>query len=172
MDSPQYPPRPWLRPLVALLVSLVALGYFTHLWQQRAPLLQAEYLVDYVRLTFPQVPGWTKYEVVWYGKRLALPTDEGEFERSYESVDRAEFGSWLQANIYAGETLPWVLFWPLVGSGLVLIPSLWLAIRFGDEATREARDGRLLRGPHLVSHWRFNLPTLFKRKGAFYIETR
>lgn len=170
-DSPTYPPRPW-RPLVALLVSLVALGYFTHLWQQRAPLLPREYLVDYVRLSLPAIPGWNRYEVVWYGNRLALPTDEGEFTRSRELVDRPQFGSWLKANIYEGKTLPWVLFWPLVGSGLVLIPSLWIAMKLGNEATRQARDGRLLRGPHLVSHWRFNLPTLFRRKGAFYIETR
>lgn len=170
-DSPQYPPHPW-RIWLAMALGLASFTFFTHLWKQRAPLLQGEYVTDYIRLSLPAVPGWNQYELVYKGDYLALPTDTGHLVRRYERVDRDKLKAWLLANIYDGKTLPWVLFWPLSGTGLIFLPSLIVAIRLTRKANREARDGRLLRGPKIVSHWKWNLRTLFRRRGAFYIETK
>lgn len=175
-DSTQYPPRPW-RIWLAMAFGVASFAFFTHLWKQRAPLLQGEYIADYIRLSLPAIPGWNQYELVYArdnaeGKYLALPTDTGHLVRSKERVDRQKLQKWLRANIYDGKTLPWVLFWPLCGTALLFFPALVLAIRLTRAANRDARDGRLLRGPRLVSGWRFNLRSLFKRKGGFYIETK
>lgn len=155
-----------------MALGVGAFCFFTHLWKQRAPLLQREYITDYVQLSLPAIPGWNKYELVYKGDYLAVPGDTGHLVRSHERVDRQKLQTWLRSNIYDGRTLPWVLFWPLCGTGLLFFPSLVLAIRLTRAANREAREGRLLRGPQLVSRWRFNLRSLFKRKGGFYIESK
>lgn len=155
-----------------MAVGVASFAFFTHLWKQRAPLLQGEYIADYIRLSLPAIPGWHKYELVYKGNYLALPTDTGHLVRSYEQVDRQKLQKWLRTNIYDGNPLPLVLIWPLFGAALIFLPSVTLAIRLTRAANHEARDGRLLRGPQLVSQWRFNLRTLFRRKGGFYIESK
>lgn len=170
-DSTQYPPRPW-RIWLAMAIGVASFAFFTHLWKQRAPLLEGEYITDYIRLSLPAIPGWNKYELVYKGEYLALPTDTGHLVRSNEHVDRQKLQAWLRANIYEGKALPLVLLWPLLETALIFLPCVTLAIRLTRAANREARDGRLLRGPRLVSHWRFNLRSLFRRKGGFYIESR
>jgi hypothetical protein len=79
----------------------------------------------------------------------------------------------LQQDIYEGKTVWSVLLWPIIGASLVLLLSMSLAFVFGRNESDEARNGRLLRGPRLISQWRFLLPMLFNKKNrGFYIETK
>jgi hypothetical protein len=62
-----------------------------------------------------------------------------------------------------------------VSVGAADLPVKYTLIYAGNRRNEsdEARNGRLLRGPRLISQWRFNLPMLFNKKNrGFYIETK
>src|SRR6185312_689038 len=81
------------------------------------------------------------------------------------------FARWLRIHIYGGRTLAGVLRWPLAGFGITFLLLVLTGARFDRRRNVEARNGRRLRGPGLISRWRFNRQT----KGAglrFRIENR
>ena len=164
--TPNQPP--W-RVLAALLLTLASFCYCIHLWKQQAPLLEAEYLTDYLRLSLPEMPLWTKYTIVKHGAALALPTDTGTLVREKATVNRPVFAAWLQGQIYKGHSVWRVLWWPLAVSLLVLLPSFGWAVVRSNRSSQEAREGRLLRGPRLVSQWHFNWRMLLRQKNAAFI---
>lgn len=168
---PPYPSRRW-RPLAAIMLALSIFGYSVKLWHDRAPLLQREYLWTYARLSLPEMPLWKTFTVIKRGETLALPSDSGTFTREQAYLVRPAFHHWLRDTIYEGRALPEVLLIPIVVSATAFCLLLFCALAWDRSANRASRDGRLIRGPRLVSHWRWNLRTLFKRKSAFYIETR
>jgi hypothetical protein len=115
MEAPNQPP--W-RVLAALLLSAASFLYFTHLWKERAPLLSAEYIWTYLRISTIDPP--MKSTVIYNGNRLALPTDSGTFTRKSGKTTPA-FREWLQANIYGDQSVWMVLFWPVLASGSILL---------------------------------------------------
>jgi hypothetical protein len=171
-DSPRYPGPPW-RPFLALALTGASFCYFTSVWKRHTLPLQAAYLNDYLRVSVGAADLPVKYTLVYAGNRLALPTDAGTLVKREGKVNAPAFTRYLQQDIYEGKTVWNVLLWPLIGSSLVLLLSMSLAFMFGRNESDEARNGRLLRGPRLISQWRFNLPMLFNKKNrGFHIESK
>lgn len=133
-------------PIAALLLSLCLFGCSVKVWMGRATPLERENLVDYARQQFgmSRIPG--------ISPKTPLPL------------------SWMRETLYGGKDIQLVLFWPLVVSGIGTFALLLLARAHESRQEDQELNGKVLRGPRLVTHWQFNLRTLFKRKGAFYIE--
>lgn len=164
MGTPNQPP--W-RVLAALLLASASFCYCTHLWRERATPLEAAYLVDYLRVS--TIQDGMKYTTVYAGKRLALPTDIGTLTAKSEKVNVPVFSAYLHDKIY-GESVWMVLLWPLGASGLILFVGLAFAFIKESDTTR---DGKLLRGARIVSHWRWNLPVWLRpRNKGFHILTK
>jgi hypothetical protein len=173
--SPSYPARAW-RPLAGLAVSLIAGTVYIFAWRAHADLLPREYLVDYARLQLPPLPidalekRW-KYDEILNGAVLAIPSESGMFTcAKFTPNSREFFRDWLQKHVYDGKPLWRVLLWPLIATGLTLLSLMAWAVKSHQDANRESRNGRLLRGPRLVTHREWNRCT--KAKEGFWIETR
>lgn len=135
-------------PLLALLATLAAAIGSMRLWWLQAPRMESRYLLDYLRFTLhvPSHPLWPyRIETVQHLPITVLPD-----------------------AVYSGRPLYQVILWPLVTTGIVGLASFVLAAMLSGPKNPD----KVIRGPRLVSHWQFNLRTLFRRKGAFYIETR
>lgn len=78
---------------------------------------------------------------------------------------------WLRLRHYQ---LEWwrMLEVPFILGGSIFLCMLLLGSMLDSRSNRLARAGTLIRGPRLISWWRFNLPTLLRRKKGFYIESR
>lgn len=134
--------------VVILAILGTAIGSM-RLWWLNAPRMESRYLWDYVRLTIamPRIPFWPyRLETVQHLPITALPE-----------------------AVYGGRPLCVVLLWPLIATITVGIVGLFLSVIFGDAG---GQQDRVIRGPRLVTHRQFNFRTIFKRKGAFYIETK
>jgi hypothetical protein len=154
-----------------MLLSLCALGYFVHVWRAHAPLMQAFYLPTYIRTTLPAIPFWNHYSVLMTGSEKARLDDAGDFVPRSRKENHDELGAFLRENVYEGRSLYSVLRWPLIGFAIVFLLLTPLGGKIDRGINSEARDGRLIRGPRIISHWRWNLRTLGK-PSHFYIETR
>lgn len=171
-DSPRWPLRwPYFR-ILALLLSLASLGGFVHLWCLRAPLLESYYLPTYLRTTLPEVPFWRTYTILETKNNVsALPSDEGELHPVSLKLGHDQLRNGLRDEIYGGRPLYSVLRWPLMGFIVVLVTLMRFGALLDRSINSEARDGRLIRGPRIISHWLWNLKIPRKRRGLF-IETR
>jgi hypothetical protein len=170
-DAPHWPNRWPLFRLLGFALSCAALYWFFGLWNKHAPLAQRYDLAAYVRTSLPPVPFWSTYTVVEHDGNLAIPSDNGDFTLAKRKIDPGRLRSWLQANVYGGLPLWRVLQWPLAGFAAVLL-ALMVAGGYLDRRTNsEARVGRLIRGPRLISKWRWNWRTRFSKRGL-YIETK
>jgi type IV secretory pathway TraG/TraD family ATPase VirD4 len=69
------------------------------------------------------------------------------------------FAAWLRSNIYSGRSLAAVLHWPLSAFDICFVGLVFAGAQLDRKQDAAARNGRLLRGPHLVSRWRFNQNT-------------
>jgi len=168
-EEPRWPHVfPFFR-FMALLLALAALIPLITLWQHHVPLPESYDLKAYA---LTQVPGPFKhtYSVLEYGRNLAVPSDPGTFTLQTRAYDREKLHEWLRDNVYAGQPIWRVLRWPLAGAGVVLLLLFPIGAWLEDRINREARDGRLIRGPQIVSHWRWNLRTWGKARN-FYVET-
>jgi hypothetical protein len=135
-------------PLLALLATLAAAIGSMRLWWLQAPINETRYLIDYCasHSTFPAIRLWRyRIEEVQHLPIMALP------------------------DVYDGRPLYQVILWPLIATVAVGMCSLVLAAIFSSGVKKQ---DKVIRGPRLVSHRQFNLRTIFKRRGAFYIETR
>jgi ABC-type sugar transport system permease subunit len=170
MSAPQYPETiPW-RPIGAIVLTVASFFGSVSLWKRQAPLLEREYLTSYVRASYGELPGFNKYTVYRFGKRWALPTDEGKIYESREKVNLPEFERYLRMEIY-GTALWRVLLYPLLSTLAVFLCSMWYAIRAGRNADRDAWDGKLKRGARIISNRQWNRLIPSKNRG-FYIETK
>lgn len=151
----------------ALILSFAALVWFIRIWQRNAPVVQRYDLFSYLRTTLPEIPLLHDYTLVTRGNYLAVSTDTDELRLSSGKYDHDKLRGYLQTNVYDGRLLVGVLRWPLAGFGLVLI----VGILAGGWMDRRRTEDRVLRGPRLISKWRWNWGTWGRRKG-FYIETR
>jgi hypothetical protein len=168
-DQTSYPSKPW-RQLLALALTGASLVWFTSLWKRHATPLEAAYLSSYIRVSIaPHLP--LKWTVITHDGMLALPSDEGVLVRQEVETKPPDFESYLRNRIYRGKPI-W-LFSPVLGALAVLLLSMGIALKFSNRANHEARNGRLLRGPELVSQRRFNGSLLWKRRNrGFYIEAK
>jgi hypothetical protein len=170
VSAPQYPETiPW-RPIGAIVLTIASFFGFVSLWKRQAPLLERSYLTSYMRASYGELPGFKTYTVYRSGKHWALPTDEGKLYASREKVNLPEFERYLRTEIY-GASLWRVLLYPLLGTLAVFLGSMWLAVRAGNSAARDAWDGKLKRGARIISNRQWNRLIPRKNRG-FYIETK
>jgi type IV secretory pathway TraG/TraD family ATPase VirD4 len=168
-------------------LSLACGAVFVRAWfSYSATPLERFYFPTYARLSlFADFPGLPKpgvkgetlkpFRVVFRGGYLAtselFPRLQGRAIVCDVMLRPEGFARWLRIHIYGGRTLPWVLRWPLGGFGIVLVVLVVTGARLDRHHDRKARDGRRLRGPALISRWRFNRQT--KGDGLrFRIENR
>lgn len=137
-------------PFLALLITVAAAIGSMRLWWLSAPINQTRYLLDYCRLTFhiPSSTFWPyRIEAVQHIPIAALPE-----------------------AVYDGLPLYQVLLWPLIATVTAGMLGMFIASLLAGDPN--GKQDRVIRGPRLVTSRQFNLRTIFKRKGAFYIETR
>lgn len=169
--QPTWPRRTPIYRFLGLLLSLACGFLFVKAWLRfSATTLEAFYLPTYIKLTLPELPklpkygrkadGLDSYKVVFFGRYLG--TDRmflqppGPLHVGYVRLSRAACERFLRTQIYSGRNLAGVLRWPLAGFGLVFLLAVGTGAYWDRLHNREARDGRLLRGPFLTSRWRFN----------------
>jgi len=173
-SQPTWPRRTPIYRLLGLVLSLACGFLFVKAWLRfSASTLEAYYLPTYLKLTLPELPKLPKigkkddgrdgYKLVFFGSYLA--TDEmflhppGRLHVGYVRLSRAACERFLRTQIYAGRSLAGVLRWPLAGFGFVFLIAVAAGAYWDRQHNREARDGRLLRGPFLTSRWAFNRRT-------------
>jgi hypothetical protein len=135
-------------PLLALLLSLGFFGFLVSLWLDQATPLERHYLLDYARQQF----GIGRIPLITPKDSMPLP--------------------WLRDSLYGGQDIQHLLLWQILAGIAVAFFLLFLARQYESARLEEQANGKVIRGPRLVSHRQFNFRTIFKRKGAFYIETR
>jgi hypothetical protein len=133
--------------------------------------LERFYFPAYVRLTpfsdFPSLPQLGRrsedvrsFPVIFVGRYLAtsdeLKQPRGPLAIRNVALRPEGFETWLRIHIYGGRTLAGVLRWPLSGFGITSLLLVLTGASFDRAHDREARNGRRLRGPGLISRWRFN----------------
>lgn len=167
-SSPVWPRRLPVFRLTGMLLSFALGILFIHAWLawSAAP-LERFYFATYLRLSvigdFRSSREQPQFDVVFSGNHPAteasmrtIPAALAVREIRFEPQ---AFTTWLQANIYGGDSPAGVLLWPLTGFGMCFAV-LFLAGAYLDrKRDAEARNGRLLRGPRLISRWRFNRET-------------
>ena len=137
-----------------------------------APVLESYYLPQYLRLTIlPELPrlpgngirsggGRRDYQVVFVGSRVATEWPSvplaGPLSVRTVRVAPSAFAQWLRDHIYGGRSVAQLLRWPLRFSALTLIVFVGLGFYLDREYDSVARHGRRLRGPALLSRWRYN----------------
>lgn len=169
--SPQWPHRFPVCRFLGLLTALFCGFLFIRLWVKFAPPLEQFYFAAYVRTSLfadlPTLPSrhgrGNSFEVVFVGPYLAnehlIMHPNGPVTVKRLALKPRAFATWLQRYIYRGQSLGTTLRWPVAGFGICLIMFV-AAGSFLDRAhNKEARNGRLLRGPGLISRWRFNWRT-------------
>jgi hypothetical protein len=103
------------------------------------------------------------FAVVFVGK---YPANEPLFNQPNGPVtvqimmlEPKAFHKWIKDAIYRGKSLQEWLLWQIVGTGILALLLVGGGAYLDREHDREARNGRHLRGPRLVSRWRFNRET-------------
>lgn len=186
-SHPTWPRRFPVWRVSGLVLSVVCGLLLIRAWLSWAATpLERFYFPTYVRLSlFPDLPSLPKlghkagsgksFLVVLVGqnpltdKTIAGPLAQMSIRDLPLQPDR--FAEWLRTNIYDGHTLFEALHWPLSGFAVCLIAFVVVGSRLDGRHDAEARNGRLLRGPGLISRWRFNWQT--KGDGLrFRIENR
>lgn len=138
-----------MKPIAAAVLTTLATAVGSmRLWWMHVPRMQSRYICDYIRLAIgmPSYRLWPyRIEIVQHLSPTVLPN-----------------------AVYDGRPLYIVLLWPLIAIVLVGLAGLIMSAIFTDNQGQN----KVIRGPRLVGRWQFNLRTIFKRKGAFYIETK
>lgn len=172
--QPTWPRRFPIYRFTGLLLALVCGFLFIRVWLKLASPLERFYFADYLKdALFPEFPtlplhrrtlrNATAFQVVFSGKYVA--TDEsmnrpvGPISIHTLELNSSPFQVWLREHIYRDQTLVVVLKWPLIGFGACLVLLVAGGARLDRTHNREARNGRRLRGPGLISRWRFNWRT-------------
>jgi hypothetical protein len=156
--------------LGALLLTFLCSSLLITAWLRFAPPLERFYLTTYAAQSlFPELTGIGKspaahrYPVAFAGRVPATETILASRHAPLTvrplTMTPEDFHEWLKTNIYNGRTLAELFRWPLTGSGLCLIFFGFCGIVLDRSSNREARNGKLLRGPRLVSRWAFNRET-------------
>jgi len=169
--APRWPHRLPICRFAGLGLALLCGVLLVRLWLRLASPLERFYFPAYVRTTlfsdFPTIPARNatgpSFHIVFVGSH---PANESLFEHPTGpiSVRRVAlqsqaFGLWLKRYIYANHSLTGILHWPLFGFGFCLITLVTAGAFLDRSHDVSARNGRLLRGPGLISRWQFNWRT-------------
>lgn len=164
----------WPRKLLTyrLFGFVLALGCgigMIRIWLQLADPLQHFYFWPYVRTTLfadvPHLPSRThRFPTFTIVESAGKPLTESAYQTNPTMPIRLHqldlqprlFASFLRTGIYQGRSLPGVLRWPLIGFGICLFSFVGVGVWLDRSHAAETREGRLLRGPYLVSRWAFN----------------
>ena len=168
-------PRRWpAYRFLGLILALASALLLVRLWLRLALPLEQFYFPVYVRGTLlpnlPTIPfhghgiaSESAFHVVFFGRYVAtdemLPHPPGPLSIRIVRLNRAGFIAWLREHIYHGRTLMQTLRWPLAGFGFCLVLFVAGGAYLDHAHNLEARNGRRLRGPGLISRWRFNWRT-------------
>ena len=168
-------PRRWPVYRFAGLILAVACGLLLiRLWVKLAPPLEQFYFGTYLKGSlfsdFPTIPfhgrasqSGSPFHVAFVGRYIAtddlLEHSPDPLSVRIVRLNPKGFHAWLQQHIYHGRTLLQVLRWPLAGLGVCVVVFVALGAYLDQAHDREARNGRRLRGPGLISRWRFNWRT-------------
>jgi hypothetical protein len=168
-------PRRW--PVYRFIGLALAIGcglLFVRLWAKLAAPLEQFYFATYVKGTFlsdfPRVPFHTRglqsgktFHVAFLGPYIAtddlLRHPPGSLAIRTVRLNPNGFHIWLQHHVYHGRTLGQTLRWPLGAFGFCVVLLVGAGAYLDHAHNREARNGRRLRGPGLISRWRFNWRT-------------
>jgi hypothetical protein len=154
----------------ALVLALVCGALLIRARVLFAAPLERFYLRTYAVQTFlPQLPAIGRRSaaavvpVAFAGRN---PATDALLARSHAplsvrlmTLERSGFQEWLKANIYHSQTLTGFFRWPLAGFGVCLLFFGACGAVLDRSHNREARNGKLLRGPRLVSRRQFNRET-------------
>jgi len=169
--SPQWPRRYPVWRFVGLGLAVLCGVLLVRLWLNLAPPLERVYFWTYVRTTlFSDIPNLgahhgrgPSFSVVFVGPHPAsshlLEHPTGSISVRRLALKPQAFQTWLQTYIYSGRSLASVLRWPLAGFGFCFVLFIAAGAVLDRSHNRSARNGRLLRGPGLISRWRFNCRT-------------
>src|SRR5450755_2993264 len=169
---------PWRFPAFRALAFALALGcgYLTvQGWRSTSGPLKPFYLATYARLSFlPNLPrvdysinrSFTQgktFDVLLVGSSVAttanISTLSGPVSvRSFPMEPKA-FCAWLKQRVYEGQTVAETVRVPLYLSMTYLGLFFFVGYCLDARKLRKARNGLTLRGPGLVSRWRFNRKT-------------
>lgn len=96
------------------------------------------------------------FQAVFVRDCLATAVSSGSFQIREIPVKPGVLAAWLRTNIYSRRTAAEVLRCPLIAFGFCFTGLVFVGARLDRKHDAAARDGRLIRGPRLVSRWRFN----------------
>ena len=170
---PTWPRRFPAYRFAGLVLALVCGLVFIRLWLKLAPPLEKFYFSAYVKtalfsdlpdITFHRpVQNGTAFQVVFLGRDVAttelLNHLVGTISIHVLHLNSQQFQAWLRKHIYHDRNMGGVLMWPLIGFGACLVVFIGGGACLDQAHNREARNGRRLRGPGLVSRWQFNWRT-------------
>lgn len=166
--QPCYPRRFPLYTIAGIIMSLAALVWFFRLWQKHAPFVQSHDIWTYARVTGPAVPFWKSYRILMNGRDFAIPSDQGTFYFESRIVPHGWLRQFLREQVYSDQPIWRVLLWPLGGFGVVLIA----LVGAGTYLDRKQGKDRLIRGPELVSRWKWNGDIPRRNRGPFIQTSR
>ena len=170
---------PWRFPRFRVLALLAAAGcsYLTEeLWYRSSNPVQQFYLPRYARLSFvPSLKGihysinrgfdegTTEFDVLTRGEAVAttanVATLSGALAIRKARMDPAAFRDWLQERGFNHRTFLQFIHFPLYMAITWAVSLFFAGSCFDRRRMRKARHGLTLRGPGLVSRWRFNRKT-------------
>lgn len=164
-SQPVWPQRAPVFRLIGMLLSLVLGLLFLRIWFVRsAAPLERFYFPTYLRLSlfgsFSLGHKQPKFQVVFSGRD---PATSSSLEHVLDTLTIRQIGmkphaftAWLRLEIYGGKSPAQVLRMPLIGTGICFVLLVIGGAYLDRKHDVKARDGRLLRGPRLISRWRFN----------------
>jgi hypothetical protein len=171
---PLWPQRFPVYRLSALLLALFCGLLLVRLWFRFAPPLARFYFPVYLKQALTGrlpgqgsdgtiAPGGTPFAVAFVGPHVAtdglLEHPDGPLSVRVVRLDPAGFYGWLESHVYHGRTPAGVLRWPLSGFGFLLVLFVVCGAYLDRARNQEARNGRRLRGPGMLSRWEFNRQT-------------
>lgn len=167
-SRPVWPQRAPVFRLVGMLLSVVIGILFIRVWflWSAAP-LERFYFPTYLRLSligsFSFGHKDPTFRIVYSG---AAPLTSASLDRAPGALSIRElsakpdaFTAWLRTRIYDGKSPARVLQTPLTGFAICFVLFVFTGAYLDRKHDAAARDGRLLRGPRLISRWRFNRQT-------------
>ena len=131
--------------------------------------VEQEDLAAYIRVSLLDIPFRHTYTVIETPSgTVAAASATGVLYRKTKRWNRQQLKANLQSYVYQ-RPLWRVLQRPLLGFLVVMV----LLGRLGHNLDSRNNGARLIQGAPIVSHWRWNWPTLFRKSPRdFYIETK
>lgn len=171
---PTWPRRLPVYRLTGLVFALACGVLFIRLWVKLAASLEQFYFATYVKgalfsdlsrmpLHRRGLSSGEAFHVAFLGPYIAtddlLRDPPGPLSVRIVRLNPDGFHTWLQQHVYHGRTLTQTLRWPLGAFGFFVVLFVSAGAGLDRAHNLEARNGRRLRGPGLISRWRFNRRT-------------